>query len=145
MFLQSLNGISKRHNDIRTKALDTEQQLYIQETVEISEIYLEANDIDISEFGDFYENDPKIVLIAIIIASSEIQETSSISSKKLKDCAFSALGLKEVVEGLVEGQITRAVAKKIAKKAIKKIAVRAIPYVGEVVMIAEFIYCLYQE
>lgn len=97
--------------------------------------YLADNGYDCLEDFETLE-DPRITWVAMGLAELDIDATETKTT--VGGCVLQAIGLDAALE--------KGLAKKAVKKAIKKIAIKtvakAIPYVGEVLIAADFVYCL---
>ncbi|MCQ2167429.1 MAG: hypothetical protein MJY69_02010 [Bacteroidales bacterium] len=97
--------------------------------------YLADNGYDCLEDFETLE-DPRITWVAMGLAELDLDVPETKST--VGGCVLQAIGLDAALE--------KGLAKKAVKKTIKKIATKAvakaIPYVGEVLIAADFVYCL---
>lgn len=97
--------------------------------------YLADNGYDCLEDFETLE-DPRITWVAMGLAELDLAVPETRTT--VGGCVLQAIGLDAALE--------KGLTKKAVKKAIKKIAAksvaRAIPYVGEVLIAVDFVYCI---
>lgn len=105
----------------------------VQKLIDASLVYLEANDLDLSDF--FESEDPRIAIVAMVLADADrVSQNNQVSRTSVGGCVLEGLGVRGL--GLSMGK------KALAKAACKVLLKRAIPYVGWGLFAIDFANCI---
>ncbi|MEE0236532.1 MAG: hypothetical protein UD961_10295 [Bacteroidales bacterium] len=134
-YIKALSNISSAM-ETKVGECDDETLTLAAELVEVSKLYLEYNDLDISiYFDDPY--DYRIAVVAMALAELD-RQPEAVTKTTVGGCALEALG----VDALVEGGIKKIGAKAALKIVSKQVLKKAIPYVGWAIAAVDFAACI---
>ena len=133
-YIKALSNISSAM-ETKVGECDDETLTLAAELVEVSKLYLEYNDLDISiYFDDPY--DYRIAVVAMALAELD-RQPEAVTKTTVGGCALEALGVDALVEGIKKIG-AKAALKIVSKQVLKK----AIPYVGWAIAAVDFAACI---